>query len=520
MMFLAYAAFVARRLLRYLHIFQQEEYAPRHFLKWILDKRAFDRRLSAVLLLVGVVACFVSIPMWIAELLLAGIFGVFCFFEPDPRKSAKKKLAMTSRARRIFVVAYAGCLLMGLYVPLFDGLWAILVVQLIPLSLVLANIFLMPVEALIQRRIMNEASALLARLNPTVVGITGSFGKTSVKHILGHILEMNAPTLFTPGSVNTLMGVSRIIREKLRRETRFFLVEMGAYGVGSIAKLCRLTPPQVGIITALGEAHYERFKTLDTVARAKFELAQAVMAQGAGKIVIHEDVLAQPYARDFVAQNRAHFVLCGTSAHADLVIGGIEQSASGLSVDVRWQGQDYKLFAPLYGIHHGGNMALSFAAAVVLGMPADRAALALRTVPQIKHRLEVKPQPDGTIYIDDGFNSNPRGFAAALELLDRLGAEKGGRRILITPGIVELGAKHDEAHRDLGILAARHSDIALVVQGQRIPTFIEGFAAQKALHRVGSLAEAQKWLRANGKAGDIILIENDLPDTGETKLVL
>ena len=546
LLLISFVAFASRRLLRYLHIFQQEEYDGKRFLRWIRETRGFDKRLSLIFLVMSALLLATK-GWWIGCVTPIAIFAGAYFLESDPRKVAKKKLVMTSRARRVFGIALALCTCVGLVTlsiqivfsfsfgaaafkdMMLFGVWfalafpLIFAVQFVPLSLVLANIILMPFEAYIQKRIMREASVKLAQIKPQVIGITGSFGKTSVKHILGHVLEINAQTLYTPGSVNTLMGISRIIREKLQAGTQFFLVEMGAYGRGSIQKLCRLTPPQIGIITSLGEAHYERFKTLDAVAHAKFELAEAVLTHAEGKLVIHEDVLVQDYARAFVDKQPEKFVICGHGDRAALKIAQVTQSASGLTVEVTWQGATYTLVAPLYGTHHAGNMALAFAAALVCGVSPERAVAALRTTPQITHRLEVKPQSDGTTYVDDAFNSNPTGFASALELLTVLAAEKDGRRILITPGIVELGAKHDEAHQILGAKAAQNVDVAIVVRADRIPTFVESFRAaapEKPLHLVASLTEARQWLQENAKAGDIYLIENDLPDIGEARLKL
>ncbi len=528
----AFAFFAARRLLRYLHCFQQDEYDARRFLSWMTATRAFDRRLSGALALTALLR--MALPQHFEaggipalSLVLAALFVAFALFETDPRKAAKKKLAMTQRASRIYAVALGLCLGAAAFMcaagaSAFALAW-IAPVQLIPVTLMLANALLAPYEARLQSRIMREASLRLAEVGPEVIGITGSFGKTSVKHILGHILEMNAPTLFTPGSVNTLMGISRIIREKLRNGCRYFLVEMGAYGQGSIARLCALTPPGLGIITAVGEAHYERFKTLDTVARAKFELAEAALSHPHGRIVLHEDVLAQDYARAFVARRRTDFVICGRGADADLKIMEVRQTVAALEIDALWQGQSLSLTAPLFGEHHADNMALAFAAAMALGLAPERAAAAMRTVPQIAHRLEVKPQPDGTIYIDDAYNSNPRGFRAALGVLERVADASGGRRILITPGLVELGARHDDIHRALGAESAGHVDVALVVGPGRIAGFVEGFRAQapqKPLHCMASLAEAQEWLRQNLRAKDVYLIENDLPDVYERRVSL
>lgn len=527
LLFLAYAFFVYRRLLRYLHIFQQEEYDSLRFLKWIGRTGSFDKRLSLGLVLaLFVMAGFNGfLEEGVERLILGALFFFSATFEKDPRKTAKKKLVMTQRAGRIFVLGLAACFVAGLFISFGEGqlLW-IFAIQAVPLTLVLANMALVPIEAFIQKRILKEASSILSQFNPRVVGITGSFGKTSVKHILGHVLGLNAPTLFTPGSVNTLMGISRVIREKLTPSVQFFLVEMGAYGKGSIERLCRLAPPDVGIITALGDAHYERFGSLDAVARAKFELAQAVLLKEGGKIVIHESVLAQEYARNFVEKNRDKFFICGRLDSADVKINSAEQTTKGLSVSVQWGDASFVLFAPLYGAAHADNLALAFGAGVVCGISPDRIVGALRTVPQIVHRLEVRPLSlEGPVYIDDAYNSNPRGFEAALEVLSLLGQEKSGRRILVTPGIVELGTKNEEIHWDLGVKAAQRADIVFVVRPDRIPSFGEGFrsvAGDKGLHFVKSFQEAHAWLVQNAQAPDVILLENDLPDVDEAKLVL
>ncbi len=515
--------FSAQRLRRYLHIFQQEEYDGQRFLNWIVATRAVDRKLSLTLLVVGTGLFFVPYE-FLLPLAFIGAFIGFSFKESDPRKDAKKKLVMTSRAKRIFWITLLLIAVAGFFAALskFYISW-IIAVQFIPVLLVIGNVLLSPIETKIKNKIMAEARARLAQVSPKVIGITGSFGKTSVKHILGHILEMDAPTLYTPGSINTLMGISRIIRENLPDDCQYFIVEMGAYGIQSIEKLCNLTPPQTGIITAIGEAHYERFKTLDTVARAKFELAEAVLSAQGGRMVIHEDVLAQSYAKEFVAAQRGKFVVCGSGADANVKIGSVVQSATGLTIEVHAHGRDYSIFAPLFGHHHAGNVTLAFTTALELGLIPDRVVASLRTVPQIQHRLEVKAQADGMTYIDDAYNSNPLGFKAAVELMSVISAEKGGRRILMTPGVAELGARHAEVHQELGAHAASHTDVVLAVKPDRIPSFVTGFHQAKGtgqLHEVANLAEGQAWLKTNGLPGDIVLIENDLPDVYEKKLVL
>ncbi len=515
--------FAVRRLMSYLHIFQQEEYDGTRFLPWLVRTWSIDKKLSVVILVLGIAALAAErFAFWIS-LVSAATLIVFFLREDDPRRSGKKKLVLTARAKRILAGAIilavvAGCAVGALHAPLLAWLVPI---HLLPVLLVLSNLALTPVEAGIQQKFWQEAHDKLLRLAPTVIGITGSFGKTSVKHILGHVLDMNAPALVTPGSVNTPMGISRIVRERLETRHRFFVCEMGAYGPGSIARLCRLAPPDIAVLTAVGYAHYERFKSLDVVARTKLELAEAVVAKG-GKVIIAEQVLEFEPARSFQARHGAHLIVVGRGDKADLRVLAIRQTAAGTETDVEWRGERHTLTAPIYGEHHGMNLALAFATAVAMDIAIENIVLALRTTPQIKHRLEVKREPNGAVIIDDAYNSNPIGFASGLAALDHL-RSPNGRRILVTPGMVELGAAHDKEHEKIGTLAGAHVDVLLPVVPERIAPMI---AAYKAANPGGlvipcdNFAGAQSWLAANLKSGDTVLLENDLPDLYEARLAL
>jgi UDP-N-acetylmuramoyl-tripeptide--D-alanyl-D-alanine ligase len=372
----------------------------------------------------------------------------------------------------------------------------------------------------VQRRYWAEAHDKLGRLRPTVIGITGSYGKTSVKHILGHILESAGPTLITPGSVNTAMGIARIVRERLAPHHRYFVVEMGAYGIGSIRRLCALTPPDLGIITAIGKAHYERFKSLEGVATAKFEMAEAALHKG-GKTIVASDTLGFPASSQFAVAHPEAIVGVGDEAECAFTITRLAQDTDGVVVSLRWQGVEYELRAPLYGLHQGRNVALAFAAGCILGMAPEDVIASLRSVPQIAHRLEVKRQ-GGAVLIDDAYNSNPVGFASALGLLDVL-RQPGGRRILVTPGMVELGAEHDAEHTRIGRLAGTHVDVLLAVAPHRVAALTQAFrqaAPQAELVSCNTFADAQAWLDRNLAPQDAVLIENDLPDLYERPLRL
>ncbi len=534
--YIAFIAFAISRLINYLHALQQDDYDNTRLARWIVANKVYDKRVTIFLVIVLLVNVITSLPdMYINALIFIGFCGA-TGLEKNPRRDAKKAFVLTQRAKRILTVSTIYAAGVGALIFLVPHIliW-VLAVQLLPALLVLGNSSLAPQEAAVQKKFATEARTKLAQYKPKVIGITGSYGKTSVKHILGHILNHAAPTLVTPGSTNTMMGTTRIIREQLQPNHKYMIAEMGAYGPGSIATLCSLTPPDVGIISSIGHAHYERFKTLETVAEAKYELAQATLANK-GTVIAHEKTLKFPYTREIRNRHIDNFIVCGESMQGrkprteqeysylskdDLHILGVEQTARGLVISIEWGDIRDDLKAPLYGVHHGHNIALAYACARDLGMEHNDIKTALSTLPQIKHRLEVKRQIDNTIIIDDAFNSNPPGFRAAVHVMRVLADDTKGRGILVTPGIVELGDAHDEVHKALGILAAEACDVVIAVSPGRIPTFIEGYEAHgngKMLYTFETFKEAEKWLVEHKKAGDVILLENDLPDIYERVL--
>jgi UDP-N-acetylmuramoyl-tripeptide--D-alanyl-D-alanine ligase len=517
-------AFTYKRTLTYLHIFQQDEYDSGRFLRWVGSHWAIDRKISCVIAAFAVLQLSRVISVNQAQLVVGLTFLVGFFFERDPRRQAKKALILTERARRVFIVSLifsAALSLVALVLRSSQVVFWLLPLQFIPIALVISTAVLSGSENNVQRRYWTEAHEKLLSLHPIVIGITGSFGKTSVKHILGHILETQAPTLITPGSVNTPMGITRIIREKLTRQHKYFVCEMGAYGPGSISRICELAPPEVAILVSIGKAHYERFKNLDTVARTKLELAEATAA-GKAKIIISQDFLEFGAPAEFVKSHTDQCITLGSSAGAGMRIISTALTSEGVEAKVVWREEEFTLKAPLFGEHHATNIAFAFAAACALGISPDDCIVALATTPQVKHRLEVRDDPSGAVVIDDAYNSNPTGFANALVLLDRL-RRSGGRRLLVTPGMVELGTAHDEEHRKLGEMADKYCDIFLAVKQERIKSMLHAFAESgsgKKLLSFDSFSDAQAWLQKNLKPEDVVLLENDLPDIYERKLRL
>ncbi|MBL4836330.1 MAG: UDP-N-acetylmuramoyl-tripeptide--D-alanyl-D-alanine ligase [Kordiimonadaceae bacterium] len=555
--------FSYERGLSLMMFFQQEEYDGPRFIKWLQQKRGYDKAASGWFLFAGILGALSHLlfaenmlmqqmgPLLIPLIILGFLHGII--ISKRVRNNNKKPLVITTRVKRILSV-YLGLVVLDFSVisflaslapkgehyalgvasnaeSWFNTLtfselaynWqtvalAFLLIGLcqgLPALLVLATKLLEPMEERLKAGFRNEAIEKFNRLKPKVIAITGSFGKTSTKHILSHILEAAAPSLATPGSVNTDMGITRVIREQLKPEHQFFIVEMGAYGPGSIARLCKLTPPDVGLITAVGAAHYERFKSLETVAKAKFELAQATFTQG-GNVVVNTDGIHPALLAEQISNTPGNYCKVGTSG--DVSLESCTQTADGLTLQIQDGNEAHTLKVPLYGAHQSGNILLAAACAHSIGLPWAAIKGALASVPQIRHRLEVSKNSSGPTLVNDAYNSNPVGFASALGCLNSLVGE-GGRRILVTPGMVELGTKHAEEHETLGKLAAESCDIILVVTPARIPTFLTG--VQKANNGKTTVMtfekqqEAEDWVTSNWKEADVVLFENNLPDLYE-----
>lgn len=533
--FLGVAALSAARLALLLIYFQQEEYDGPRFLRWVGANRATDITFSAAAALMAAgMALGVRAEFGFGFILLAS--AVLAVRDWRRQKTAKKKLNWTPRARRIFTVALILAVVVALLGPAIFaafperwrgpcalGAW-IVAIQLAPVFLTLAVSLWQPYEDRNNAKFVADARRIFAEVKPKVIGITGSYGKTTTKHFLAHILSSVAPTLATPGSVNTVLGNTRIIRERLTPGTQYFIVEMGAYGPGSIARLCDLTPPHMGLLTAVGWAHYERFKAIDQVFKTKMELADSVKVQGGQTLLSIDSIPA-----DLVAtadRSNLIFVSAGdTPLPVDRRLLGSAITREGLEVTLQVEGKPESFKAGVYGGFQAQNMALAIFAALELGIPVEAIRAALRTMPQVQHRLNVTLHGAGGGLLDDAYNSNPEGFREAIRTIDIVAdGGKLGRRIVITPGMVELGEIHDAKHREIGEQMQGKVDVALLVRSDRLQSLIEGAKAGPGpapeIVEVASETEARAWLASHGQANDYVLFENSVPDLYETKLFL
>lgn len=296
--------------------FQQEEYDYKRFLQAWPSLSLIDFKFTIATILLGMLGVLATA----APLIPAGIGGAalaIALLEWRALAAMKKPFVRTRRARRLmFLTAGIWGVIATALVFSLSVLGAIVAMQSFPLVMVLANAILAPVQQSENQRYIHLAKDKIARFNGETIGITGSFGKTTVKHILGDSLGQLSSVYFSAGSVNTVLGHTRHIRQRLQPSHRYFIAEMGAYGEGSIQRLCELADPDHAIITSIGLAHNERFKGLDVVARAKSELAQWVANKGAGgKIVMTQDVASYAPFANIIASNQADCVVVGVDPY-------------------------------------------------------------------------------------------------------------------------------------------------------------------------------------------------------------
>ena len=524
--------FFTRRGLRYLRYFQQEEYNSTRFKAWFLEKRTFDTKGTLVAIAAAALSRFATggdMVICVIICLLAAATLIFVGFqEEDPRKVGKIKLNLTDRATAIYnlalgLEAIATILIIVSTYALGAGdsiyiywLVAVGLIQSSPLWIVIANGILWPNELKKQQAFLQEAKDILADYQPYTIGITGSYGKTSTKAILGSILEAIEPTFWTPGSINTEMGITRQIRENFKPQQQIAIIEMGAYQIGSIAKLCRFTPPQAGLVTAVGVMHLERFGGAENIYKAKCELAQAIPADGL--LVCNGD---NPGARQMAIEYpKATTLLYGLESeigHLDCWMSDIQASMDGTTFTIHWQGKEYPGFTKLLGVPMLSNLVGAFTMACALGKDPDYVIAAIYNLEPANSRLNLRKNGDGFI-LDDSYNSNPIGFASALEVLAVL---EGGRKILMTPGMVELGDIQAAENRQVALKAASICDLAIVVGDTNKDALkaglLEGGLAPDKLMEFPNRDLALAYLTSpeHRQAKDMILIENDLPDLYE-----
>ncbi len=491
--------------LYYIHMFQLNGYHRDGHMKWFFDTLG----ISAAKLTPAFLALIVSaVPFDVCKA-IALVFNVVGIFFLLPERGAKKPLVFTSRIKRLvgceILLFFVVCVLSNI-LP-FVAFAATLSVLLSNFFVLAADIINSPLEKAVKQRFINEAKKILAeRKNLTIIGITGSYGKTSCKNYLCKLLSPKYNVLITPASYNTPMGVVKTVREHLKNSHEIFICEMGAKNVGDIRELCDIVHPKMGLITSVGPQHLESFKTIENVTKTKFELYEAIANDG--KVYLNCD---NEYINDVnVGENAVKFGC--DEEKAKCVAKNITLSSKGTDFDIEYNGKELHFSTKLLGRHNVQNLCGCIAIALDMGVEEGELVLAVKRLETVQHRLQIIDGGNITI-IDDAFNANPSGTKAALEVLSSFDGEK----IIITPGMIELGEKQKELNMEFGRNCTEVCDYILLV-GERIADEVyEGVLStdfdRERLVRFDKVEEAVAFARAvKSERRKYVLLENDLPD--------
>jgi len=362
--------------------------------------------------------------------------------------------------------------------------------------------------------VVDDTVAALGRLgrhvvdslpDTTVLALTGSQGKTGTKDYLAQVLATAGETVATAGNFNNEIGVPLTVL-RATPSTRFLVVEMGARGVGHIAELCEIAPPQVAAVLNVGTAHLGEFGTREAIARAKGEILESLPSDGAA--VLNAD---DPLVVRMATRTAAPVLTFGPGGDVDWV----EEEYDDLgrpTATFRLAGVEARRSLRQIGGHQLLNATAAAALALGAGLDPQRVVDALTDATSLSPwRMEVAERPDGVVVINDAYNANPASMRVALDTLAGIGRRRGARTVAVLGEMLELGAGADEEHAGVGAHAAVAGVDVLLVVGEPAGPIAEGARAARDWSGTAEVVEdrvaALAWLRENIAAGDVVLVK-------------
>ena len=485
---------------RWLRVLQREHYLSGSTLRFAI-RWWTTSPMNTALFLAGVAAAVVAIMWPLVALITAGVALV------GPKglslRGRTSKLSWTRRLKTVAVVsAVLEVAIVAVCAALHGGAAAAAFCALgMPLLVDAAAGLLTPVERRLGKKFVDQAASTLKKVNPLVVGITGSYGKTSTKNHLVTLVGSDRAVVPSPRSFNNRAGLSRAINEHLALGTDVFVAEMGTYGPGEIADMVAWCPPSIAVLTAIGPVHLERFGSLDVTLAAKAELTGP-----ATTVVLVTDNPYLERLRPTLGSRRV------------ITVSATDPSAT---VAILQDGDDWRVLVegversrvPVPSGVQPTNAGCALGAALAIGIDPTQAALRVGELTAVENRQSILRAPSGVTIIDDTFNSNPEGARAALSLLASLPVD--GRRCVVTPGMIELGREQAEENARFAELAAQTADVLLIVGATNRRALRAGVKQSDSgieVIEVATRPEAVAWVRSALGARDAVLYENDFPD--------
>ena len=509
--FILFALCLYKKIKHGLHMYQLESYFFSRYMKWIKNNFKNIIKIPQVIMLIIPIVLLFAGKETIALILLIITYGMIII--NTNTKKEKKPFVVTARIKRMYFVQtliLIGILaLINISQTSYIGITIMSIVTIFSyfLVFVIATIT-SPIEAYIKHSFCIKATTKLKSMKDLkIIGITGSYGKTSTKYIVNTILSQKYNSLMTPESYNTTMGVVRTINERLESIHNMFVCEMGAKNIGDIKEICDIVHPQYAILTAIGPQHLETFKNIDNVRKTKLELIDSLPDDGIAFINWEDENIRK-------AKIEKRVIKFGLDKNSDYYAQNIEITEKGSSFDIALKNKNIiKIKTKLLGKLNILNIVGAIAVADTLGLSEEEIKIGVKFVKPVPHRLEMKQNPDGSIIIDDAYNSNIKGAKMALEALSEF---KDRKKIVITPGIVDLGEKTLEINKELGRNIAKSSDYVILVGEMQARPILEGIKQEKYdeknIYVAKNLEDAISKMKTVMNAKSVILLENDLPD--------
>ena len=519
--------------IKFLLVFQQCGYHGKRYFKWLANKDTpYMSRL--MLLCLSALLFFCVLNMTFEPVLLPNVASYFGFMayilfaivyiNSESHVNAKIPLKKTKRLVRLCItftillaaVTFGLIVLLNLIAyAIGSEVFALLryaimcgMPLLMPFILFIAYCLNEPLEYLIRKYYLRNAVNKLDNTGVIKIGITGSYGKTSVKEILKTILSQKFRVLATPASFNTPLGIALAVRH-LDSTHDVFIAEMGARNKGDIKELAKMIKPKIGVLTGVNNQHLETFGTSENIMNTKYELFEN-LSDGAMGVFSSDSENSVKLMSRFEGEKYS----AGIDGENNLVSAtDISTGVHGMSFTLNIAGErPIKCSTVLLGTHSVKNICVAAAVAYKLGLTPKEIASGINRINSIGHRLELVPNNKNMVIIDDSYNSNVDGVTAAMEVLDTF----KGRKIVLTPGLVELGKIENVANFEFGKTLAKHADIVIIVGKHNaemiINGLIDGGMSRENIKFAKSLNKGNMLLNEMVKEGDVVLFENDLPD--------
>ncbi len=409
-----------------------------------------------------------------------------------------------------FILFWISTTYLPLYVPYIRFSVVALTPLLLPLLVPLAHFIMLGYEILNHKKFISWAKKKLKKYPDLIkIGITGSVGKTSTKFILNSILSEKYNVCMTPHSFNTPMGLTKVVLDYLKPSHEVLITEMGAKQPGEIQALCDIIKPKYGILTLVGSQHLATFGSLENIAKTKNELINSLPTDGIAIFNGDNEPSIKLYEKCKIEKCLITTKECESSfAYAkDVVL-----NERGINFTLCIDNKNISCKTKLIGMHNLKNILLCSALAYKLGLSLEQIKIGISKLEPINHRLELKKE-NGLIILDDSFNSSVEGSNSALECLKMF---KTGKKIIVTPGLVELGQLEKESNFNFGAKIAETCDEVIIVNKVNKNSITEGLLSEgfseEKISFATNLLEAKLKLKDIAKKGDVILFENDLPD--------